>query len=103
MKKFKFAVFAIFCAVGFCFFSVSGEAYTQAPFNTEMKSIPMSVPFRIWVRPINAGGTARSGYYKYVQLEMSQPEAEALATPGLWPVIVPITPATGGKHAIPTM
>ncbi len=77
-------------------------AYQPAPQNTEIKSIPMMVPFRVWVLPGTEGGSMRSGYYKYVQLEMSQPEAEHLKTPGLTPAVMPITPPSGNA-AIPTM
>jgi len=77
-------------------------AYQSAPQNTEIKSIPMMVPFRVWVLPGTEGGSMRSGYYKYVQLEMSQPEAEHLKTPGLTPAVMPITPPSGDA-AIPTM
>lgn len=77
-------------------------AYQPAPQNTEIKAIPMMVPFRVWVLPATDGGSMRSGYYKYVQLEMTQPEAEVLKTPGLVPAVMPITPPSG-QAAIPTM
>ena len=90
-----------FLLVAVCF-AVPGFAYQPAPQNTEIRSVPMMVPFRVWVLPGTEGGSMRSGYYKYVQLEMSQPEAEHLKTPGLTPAVMPITPPSGNV-AIPTM
>lgn len=77
-------------------------AYTPAPMNTEMKSVPALVPFRVWVLPSTSEGSMRSGYWKYVQLEMSAPEAEVLKTPGLVPHVLPV-PLPSGSAAVPTM
>ena len=95
-----------FVLVGLLFLFIPGgdvaSAYSPAPLNTEMKSVPALVPFRVWVLPSNAQGGMRSGYYKYLHLQMSQPEAETLATPGMVPASAPIAPPMG-QPAIPTM
>lgn len=97
MKKLIFMVF-VFTLM----FSPASWAYTPAPQNTEVMAIPMMVPFRVWVIPATDQGSMRSGYYKYVQLEMTPPAAETLKTPGLTPAVLPITPPSGNV-AIPTM
>lgn len=94
---------ALLLAIGGVFLApLASEAYQPAPQNTEIRALPMMVPFRVWVMPSTEGGAMRSGYYKYVQLEMTGPEAETLKTPGLTPAVAPIYPSSGDA-AIPTM
>ena len=101
--KTRVAAIALFAMIGGLFFmTAASEAYQPAPQNTEIRALPMMVPFRVWVVPSTEGGAMRSGYYKYVQLEMTGPEAETLKTPGLTPAVAPIYPSSGDA-AIPTM
>lgn len=67
----------------------------NAPMAIETTSVPVIMPFRVWVLPVFSGGVQTSGSYEYFQLQMGQESQTVLSAPGLEPVVAPIMPQQG--------